>query len=281
LSLCLKGRGAHKTASNEVKALGEGEVFYWRGSAEQRARRSMAGKLGRFAYFDRQLDFPDWRGKAVLDFGGNEGNLLLDRKCAIRPENYYCVDVLKDALEEGRKRFPQAHWVHYNRYNRSFNPEGIEGLPIPELGVKFEFILAFSVFTHTTREEMHSLVEDLRSHLAPGGTLAFTFVDPHYQPLPRSNGESNLRWRLEQANGGKHSSTVDRLLKQSRGAAWCSVVDGSELYVNSNGSWPADAQTCRNYDVFYTAEFLQREFPQAVIRPPLYGHLQHCCLIRR
>ena len=108
------------------------EVYLWRGSSEERALRSMWGKVGRFSYYDQQLDYPDWSRKMVLDFGGNEGNLLLDHNCTIRPENYYCIDVLKEALEEGRKRFPRAHWVHYNRYNCSFNPEGIEGLPIPE-----------------------------------------------------------------------------------------------------------------------------------------------------
>ena len=36
--------------------------------------------------------------------------------CAIRPEDYYCVDVIREALEEGRKRFPAAHWVHFNHY---------------------------------------------------------------------------------------------------------------------------------------------------------------------
>jgi|GEM_PF-2040881 len=86
------------------------EVHLWRGSAEQRALRSQLGKTVRFAYFNRQLDYPDWSGQAVLDFGGNVGNLLLDPDCTIRPEDYYCVDVIQEALEEGRKRSRQAHW---------------------------------------------------------------------------------------------------------------------------------------------------------------------------
>ena len=135
------------------------EVFLWRGSTEQRALRSLVGKTGRFSYFDQQLDYPNWSDKSVLDFGGNEGNLLWDHNCTIRPENYYCLDVINEALDVGRKRFPQAHWVHYDRYNCSFNPEGIEDLPIPDMGIEFDIILAYSVFTHTTREEMHNLVE--------------------------------------------------------------------------------------------------------------------------
>jgi len=258
-----------------------GEVFQWLGTIEQRARRSLAGKLGRFYYFDQQLDYPNWSNQQVLDFGGNEGNLLLDPDCAIRPENYYCVDVLAEALEEGRKRFPQAHWFHYNRYNRSFNPQGVEDLPIPDLGTEFKFIFAYSVFTHTTRDEMHILIDDLISRLAPGGTLAFTFLDPFYKSLPGIYNGNNLRWRLERANERNPAFNVDELMEQSRGADWCSVVNGSELYINSSGLWPDETQNCMNYDVFYTVRFLRREFPQAIIRPPVEGHMQHCCLIRR
>ena len=257
-----------------------GEVFLWLGTAEQRSRRCVSEKLGRFYYFDQQLDSPDWSSKAVLYFGGNEGNLLMDQDCAIRPENYYCVDVPEEALKEGRKRFPQAHWVHYNRYNRSFNPGGIEDLPIPDLGVEVEFILSYSVFTHTTQEEMQSLVEQLQSRLAPGATLAFTFIDPHYRAWPGTHEGNNLQWRSEQANEGNSGFAVSGMLEQSRGAEWCSVVGGSELYVNSNGIWPNDPQSCMNYDVFYTVEFLRREFPHAVIRPPVNDEMQHCCLIR-
>lgn len=147
----------------------------------RRALRDQSRPTGQFAYFDIQLGHPNWEGKSVLDYGGNRGNLLLNPDCVIRHEQYYCMDVLQGAIDEGRERFPKARWVHYNRYNCSFNPEGIEGLPVPDLGIRFDFILAFSVFTHTTREELHDLVGQLRSRLAPGGTLAFTFIDPHFR----------------------------------------------------------------------------------------------------
>src|SRR5918912_3053089 len=234
------------------------EVHLWRGSAEQQALRSQSIKLGQFAYFNKQLDYPDWNGKAVLDFGGNAGNLLLNPDCTIRPENYYCLDVLREVLEEGRKRFPHAHWVHYNRYNCSFTPEGFDDLPIPEMGIRFDMILAYSVFTHTTREEMHNLVEQLRARLVPGGVLAFTFIDPHFQAWPETYEGNNLQWRLEKFHQTNPAVDVDGLLEQSRGAAWCALVDETQLFVNGNGVWTNEAQTCMTYDVYYTEEFLQR-----------------------
>ncbi len=257
------------------------EVYLWRGSNEQRALRSMWGKFGRFSYFNQQLGFPVWSGKPVLDFGGNEGNLLMDKDCTIDPEHYYCVDVLAEALAEGRKRFPEAHWIHYNRYNCSFNPEGVRGLPVPDLGIKFEMILAYSVFTHTTREDMHALVEELRGHLAPGGTLAFTFIDPHFHPWPEEYPGNNVRWRLEKSRKVNPQVDVDRLLAQSEGADWCALIDGTGLYVNSNGNWRDEAQRCLTYNMFYTAEFLQKEFPDGTILPPANREMQHCCLIRK
>ncbi|HUS09289.1 MAG TPA: class I SAM-dependent methyltransferase [Pyrinomonadaceae bacterium] len=256
------------------------EVYLWRGSTEQRALRSMWGKAGRFTYFNEQLGFPVWRGKKVLDFGGNEGNLLMDNNCTIDPENYYCIDVLEEALAEGRKRFPQAHWIHYNRYNCSFNPEGIRGLPIPDAGINFQMILAYSVFTHTTRDEMHSLVNELQAYLAPGGTLAFTFIDPHFHPWPETYPGNNLNWRLEKSHKTNPSVDVNDLLARSRDADWCALVGGSMLHINRNGSWRDEARQCLTYNVFYTIDFLQKEFPNATIRPPVNGEMQHCCLIR-
>lgn len=249
------------------------EVHLWRGSAEQRALRHHFGNWGHFSYFHEQLDYPQWRGKKVLDFGGNTGGLLLSPGCTIQPENYYCVDVLCEALEHGRQRFPQAHWIHFNRYNCSFNPEGIRNLPIPDMGVEFDMILAYSVFTHTTREEMKDLVQQLRDRLAPNGKLAFTFIDPHFN--------ANLKWRLQRSRQMNPEIDVDGLLEQARSAAWCALVDGKTLYVNDNGIWSDETETCMTYNVFYTAEFLQHEFPGAQIRPPVQNDMQHCCIMQR
>ena len=39
--------------------------------------------LGQFAYFDLQLSHPPWRGRRILDFGGNTGNILKDPNSTI------------------------------------------------------------------------------------------------------------------------------------------------------------------------------------------------------
>jgi SAM-dependent methyltransferase len=252
------------------------EVHRWRGSAEQRAARPISTKTGQFAYFDRQLGRPDWRGKKVLDFGGNEGGMLLDPECAIDPADYYCIDVVPEALEEGRRRFRRAHWIHYDRYNCSFNPEGNPDEPVPDLGVRFDVITAYSVFTHTTRAEMHGLVAQLRAMLAPGGVLAFTFIDPHVNPLPDAWNVGALEWRLRRFRAHGVSTDVRSILRRSEGAAWCALVDGTDFYVNDDGDGPP----CMSYHVYYTVQQMRREFPEAELRPPVNGEMQHCCVIR-
>jgi SAM-dependent methyltransferase len=256
-------------------------VHLWRGSPEQRALRALAGRGGQFSYFDRQLRYPQWRGKKVLDFGGSDGRLLLDPECSIRPEDYYCLDVVREAQEEGRERFPEAHWVHYDRYNCSFNPTGVPGLAIPALGVELDTIVAYSVFTHTTREDMHELTTQLRSQLAPGGVLAFTFIDPHSLSWPDRYEGNNLQWRLERFRESDPTLDVEGLLEQSRGAEWCALVDGKALYVDGNGVWPDDPAACLSYHVYYTPEQMLREFPDALIRPQVNGEMQHCCILGR
>jgi hypothetical protein len=244
------------------------EVHVWRGTPEQRALRAQAVKAGQFAYFDTQLDHPDWTGRLVLDFGGNRGNILRDSACKIRPQDYHCVDVIKEAIDDGRRAFPDAHWAHYDRYNCSFNPEGIVDLPIPDFGREFDVILAYSVFTHTTLAEMRDLVSQLEMKLAPEGTLAFTFIDPHWQ--------QNLKWRLERCN---RQTDLRVLLDRSRNARWCSLVNG-ELFIENNGQWSNETESCMTYHVFYTEGFMREQFPHAKIRSPVNGEMQHCCIIR-
>jgi hypothetical protein len=141
---------------------------------------------GQFVYFDTQLDRPVWTGKAVLDFGGNIGNVLHHPQSTIDHDKYWCIDVSIDAIRAGENAAPDAHFIFNNRYNPEFNQQGISELPIPDFETGFDFILALSVFTHTSTSEMIETVSHLQGLLNDGGRLAFSFLDPHYIP-PGSN----------------------------------------------------------------------------------------------
>ena len=251
---------------------------------------------GQFKYFDLQLGHPTWRGKRVLDFGGNIGNLLRDPKSTIEHEKYWSMDVSKDAIEKGKKDFPKAHWVFYDRYNFAFNSTGIEGLELPPLGQEFDYILAYSVFTHTKRSEMIDLISQLENWLTAEGVLAFTFIDPHFNPS-KSNGNIRpgyyhgtcLRQRLERMK--QHDPAVDVLflLEKARGARWCILLNDHDLYIESEVFKYYDSSDKRSLCAFYTADYLQATFPDAsVLAPPPSAYapsaesvLQHCCVLRK
>src|ERR1041385_9037706 len=144
----------------------------------------LSSKTGQFTYFSQQLGAPNWRGTNVLDFGGNIGNMLRDPNCTIDEERYWCIDVVRESIERGRKVFPKAHWIFYDRYSFFFNPRGAKHLELPEMDTLFDYVVAYSVFTNTSRSDMLDLVSQLESKLTRDGTLAFTFIDPNYYSWP-------------------------------------------------------------------------------------------------
>src|SRR5205085_4957165 len=84
-----------------------------------------------------------------------------------------------------------------------------------------------------------------------GGALAFTFIDPHFEPWPETYRGNNLKWRLERVRETNPAVDLNDLLERSRGAAWCALVDGAKLYVDDDGVRDDGAQTCMTYNVYY------------------------------
>ncbi|MGH3387576.1 MAG: class I SAM-dependent methyltransferase [Actinomadura sp.] len=144
----------------------------------------------RFGIIDRQLGNPDWTGKRVLDFGGSAGNILLDPECSIEPSNYWCIEISRDAIAEGQRRHLEGHFIFYDRYNYEYNPTGTVGEPIPDPGVRFDIIFAWSVITHNNEIDSRKLIDQLTALLADGGKLAFTFLDPLWAPPPTWSAQS-------------------------------------------------------------------------------------------
>ena len=125
----------------------------------------LSSKTGQFTYFSQQLGERDWRGKNVLDFGGNVGNMLRDPSCTIDEERYWCIDVVRESIERGKETFPKSHWIFYDRYSFFFNPQGSHEIALPEIETLFDYIVAYSVFTNTSRTDMLDLVSQLEKKL--------------------------------------------------------------------------------------------------------------------
>lgn len=250
--------------ADEVKHLfADSRTFSW---------NLVSTRLTQFPYFDELLGRPQWEGRRILDFGGNVGTFLESAGDRVSHEDYWCVDLNPAVVEQGRRTYPRAHFVHFNRYSPQYNPGGIRNLPPPDCGVQFDFILAFSVFTHVDAMEMAELVESLRGMLAPAGVLAFTFYEPHYDrslsdpALPR--GTTVLR------NLGAAGE-----LEAVRRARWFAVAD-DDLYVEVGNDARA-VKPLENYCSFFTAGFITSLFPGAAIREPVQREWQSCCILRR
>lgn len=239
-------------------------------------------RFGQFTYFSTQLGDTNWRGKNILDFGGNVGNILRDPNSTIDPERYWCVDVDKDSVAQGKTSFPRSHWLFWDRFSFFFNPNGVRSLPLPEMDQTFAYIVAFSVFTNTFETDMLELVPQLKRKLAPEGALAFTFIDPYYVTWGADRGRNNLQWRLdlETERGHITESEAGDVDARAQDAKWFILVNGGDLYIETEDvrCYPPEEQ--RTFHVFYTTEYIRSLFPKATIRPPVNNEMQHCCIVR-
>jgi len=238
-------------------------------------------RVGQFTYFSLQVGEPVWSGKKVLDFGGNIGNIFRDPNSTIDEERYWCLDVDKEAIELGRQSYPKSHWVFYDRYCFSFNPYGARNLPLPDLGQTFDYIVAFSVFTNTTVTDMLDLVNQLEGILANAGALAFTFIDPFHCSWPGQG--NNLQWRLdlESERGNITAGEVKSLAQRTQGASWFMLVNGGDLYIETEAVQPYEPEQEKTCYVYHTEEYMKTLFPRATILPPVNGEMHHCCIIRK
>jgi SAM-dependent methyltransferase len=242
-------------------------------------------RVTQFAYFDQVLDHPVWKGSKVLDFGGNVGTFLESAGDNVAHKDYWCVDLNTEVIEQGRRAFPKANFVHYNRYNSQYNPDGIRNLKIPDNGVRFDIILAFSVFTHTDLGEMIELVESLRNMLAPAGVLAFTFCDQRYDRSlsdPQLPPGSDVRKNLKREQVRNTPQDIENKVALACQSNWCVVID-EEVYVEPGeelGHQRRAGKPNESYCSYFTVDFMASLFPDAVVHPPVSPEWQHCCVIR-
>jgi SAM-dependent methyltransferase len=236
-------------------------------------------KMGQFTYFSLQLGDLNWRQKTVLDFGGNVGNLLRDPNSTIDETNYWCLDVSSEAINQGKAAFPRAHWHFYDRYCFYFNPKGMPHLRLPSLEQKFDYVVAYSVFTNSSRADMIDLVGQLRRLLKADGRLAFTFIDPYFHSWPESYDGNNLQWRLERIKNQNPHVNIEALADAARNGLWFILVNEDDLYVENDHIKYYAPEDQRSHYVFYTEKYMRSVFPEGTFLPPANNEMQHCCIL--
>jgi SAM-dependent methyltransferase len=117
----------------------------------------------------------DWTTDKILDFGCNVGNYVSNAGSNISPDNYLGIDLNLKSIEEARHRYPKFNFIHYDKWHPSWNPNGALGLNVQNfVKEKFDVIIAYSVFTHTSILQTKQEIDNLLVLLKPGGKILFT-----------------------------------------------------------------------------------------------------------
>lgn len=114
----------------------------------------------------------DYTDKSILDYGGNKGNLIPFSQGTIEQQNYTCIDVDKNAIEDGKKEFPKAKFIHYNRFSPMYN-NGNFNEPHLQLDQKYDICFSHSIFTHT---DLHTFIETISYLKDHAKSLFISFV---------------------------------------------------------------------------------------------------------
>jgi SAM-dependent methyltransferase len=130
-------------------------------------------KENTFEYFSKYITWNDT--DHILNFGGNSGNLIRSSEGKIKQEHYTCVDVDMQAMTEGLAAFPNATWIHYNRFNPIYNIGGKNELP--NLPRSYNLICSYSVFLHMSYRDTIEILNFLWKVLEPGGKIFFSWCN--------------------------------------------------------------------------------------------------------
>jgi len=165
----------------------------------------------------------------ILDFGSNWGNYINSNPGVFDNKNYTGIDIDQVAIDEGKRLFPEATWVWYNRYNAVYNPTGEKILP--NLDQKFDLVVSYSVFTHMPLEDMLEILDYLYDHLNPGGTICFSYCN--------IDNPTCVSWFRERREN-------------------CDPVESQDYVylINNKTSLEAPTEKVRHFVVFYKTEFL-------------------------
>jgi SAM-dependent methyltransferase len=118
----------------------------------------------------------NWATSRVLDFGCNVGNYINWASHIVPQENYVGLDINEKFINLARIIHPGYQFVHCNKWHQSYNPSGIKNLSIRNsVEGEFDVVIANSVFSHATVEQIRAEIADIYSVLKPGGILLTTF----------------------------------------------------------------------------------------------------------
>lgn len=158
------------------------------------------------------LSSPSWRG---LDYGVGWGRMASLMTCFGQPEQLDCVDAWEKSLALARACGLQNSL-------KQVLPR-LQSTDLPE--ASYDFVYAYSVFTHLPASHISNNAEKIIASLKPGGIFLFTIREPKFIEFLKKNN--------------KHRSQIDTL--------------------ETDGYWFGNAQSGDYGDTIISEQWIQRE----------------------
>lgn len=166
--------------------------------------------------------FGNVNNQKIFDFGGSSGNLLYFSNGKISENNYTCVDISREAINSGMEEFPNASWIHYDRFNWMYNEHGNPAMQFPNVDKSQDIIWAYSVFSHVDAEEFIKTIEWFQSFNYK--KLAVSFLD--------INGDEIKQYFYNKRVKDYGSCNSELLSLSSKDGYSAYFFDNSDLEVN-------------------------------------------------
>lgn len=204
----------------------------------------------------------------ILDFGGNQGNLLHQFRSDIGEANYTCVDVDQLSLNVGQRTFPRANFVHYNRFHPCYNANGKMGL-LPSIEKIYDFAFSYSVFTHFNKAETIEIINWIfENGLKAKGKLLFTFLEP-----------DACLYFLHKRQADDPTIQVEKLYDKISSQTSSVLIDGNQV-----GEWSDSYPSrCDYFLSFFTREIIESSLSDYRVKyfPQMEGFLQSYLMLER
>ena len=176
------------------------------GKAYREAFEQGVSAYSSFLETAKKLDFEIGTETRILDFGCGWGRMSQIAFWKTNPENIFSMDVQDDAL-----KICKETGLRTNLVKISMSP------PIQHPDASFDFIMAYSVFSHLNEDLYLQWMKEFARLLRPGGILAITTrgrsiiryakelaTDPYTPPHARGLAEAFSDWdkAFEACDGG-------------------------------------------------------------------------------
>jgi SAM-dependent methyltransferase len=208
----------------------------------------------------------DWKNAKILDYGSNQGNFLNSALTHINSEKYLGVDILEASIHLARQKYPDCNFLHYDRWHQAWNPSGNKNISITDIVTdKFDVIIAYSVFTHTTIEQTRFELDELKKLLTPNGVILFTIWSsdifrPFHDWVMNLNKVKSPIIDFENITFDNFSYWIDERI----------IITDQYGYKND---------VCSIFNTFYNLDFFKEKFADCVyIGRPINQYQELFCL---